>query len=330
MEYAFKNQIDSGDFTNNEFTEYNDWEQEEPSFGTDVEEDQQSQQEYLESEVTADHEPTDLGSVIPNAKHICIKAGTYAQMVANKDDFLVKELLWCTDTKSLYIKDPITFNLIKIGSSSIDPEEPTDTTMDGILTEIINSKTKITGIEFVDINNKNNTYLLQVKDGTIDLHDYNLDKNTLAGNAQIVSTGSYYTNAYFPITSENVGSTTSPKIYVNMVYCGDESNSKSYNYCSHNFIELCNLGNTDLNLKGLYLHYTERGTNNWVTLPLKGVLKSQGTFVIRGAQCSVENINTTVIKVNDYDMLWNKSSTYNSEVLEVVEDVEAGVAAHTI
>lgn len=73
MEYAFKNQIDSGDFTNNEFTEYNDWEQEEPSFGTDVEKDQQSQQEYLESEVTADHEPTDLGSVIPNAKHICIK-----------------------------------------------------------------------------------------------------------------------------------------------------------------------------------------------------------------------------------------------------------------
>jgi hypothetical protein len=32
--------------------------------------------------------------------------------------------------------------------------------MDGILTEIINSKTKITGIEFVDINNKNNTYLM--------------------------------------------------------------------------------------------------------------------------------------------------------------------------
>ena len=330
MEYAFKNQIDSGDFTNNEFTEYNDWEQEEPSFGTDIEEDQQLQQEYLGSEITADHEPTDLGSIIPNAKHICIKAGTYSQMVANKDDFLVKELLWCTDTKSLYIKDPVTFKLIKIGSSSIDPEEPTDNTMDGILTEIINSKTKITGIEFVDINNKNNAYLLQVKDGTIDLHDYNLDKNTLAGNAQIVSTGNYYTNAYFPITSENVGSTTSPKIYVNMVYCGDESNSKSYNYCSHNFIELCNLGNTDLNLKGLYLHYTERDTNNWVTLPLKGVLKSQGTFVIRGAQCSVENINTTVIKVNDYDMLWNKSSTHNSNILEVVEDVEAGVSAHTI
>ena len=330
MEYAFKNQIDSGDFTNNEFTEYNDWEQEEPSFGTDIEEDQQLQQEYVGSEVTADHEPTDLGSIIPNAKHICIKAGTYSQMVANKDDFLVKELLWCTDTKSLYIKDPVTFKLIKIGSSSIDPEEPTDNTMDGILTEIINSKTKITGIEFVDINNKNNAYLLQVKDGTIDLHDYNLDKNTLAGNAQIVSTGNYYTNAYFPITSENVGSTTSPKIYVNMVYCGDESNSKSYNYCSHNFIELCNLGNTDLNLKGLYLHYTERDTNNWVTLPLKGVLKSQGTFVIRGAQCSVENINTTVIKVNDYDLLWNKSSTHNSNILEVVEDVEARVSAHTI
>ena len=74
-------------------------------------------------------------------------------------------------------------------------------------------------------------------------------------------TGIYYTNPYFPITSTAVGSTDSPKIYVNMVYTGGTSGKYDYNPVSHNFVELCNLGNTDLNLKGLYLHYTERGTN---------------------------------------------------------------------
>ena len=68
--------------------------------------------------------------------------------------------------------------------------------------------------------NKENTFLIQVKDGKLDVHDYRLDKNTLAGNAQTAGTGIYYTTPYFPIISEEVGSKDSPKIYVNMVYCG--------------------------------------------------------------------------------------------------------------
>jgi hypothetical protein len=45
----------------------------------------------------------------------------------------------------------------------------------------------------------------------------------LAGNAQTAGTGIYYTTPYFPIISEEVGSKDSPKIYVNMVYCGGDS-----------------------------------------------------------------------------------------------------------
>ena len=137
--------------------------------------------------------------------------------------------------------------------------------MEQILTEVIGvgsaAKTKIVGIEFADMTNKENTYLVRVKDGKLDVHDYRLDQNNLAGNAQTLGTGIYYTNPYFPITSTAVGSTDSPKIYVNMVYTGGTSGKYDYNPVSHNFVELCNLGNTDLNLKGLYLHYTERGTN---------------------------------------------------------------------
>jgi hypothetical protein len=98
-----------------------------------------------------------------------------------------------------------------------------------------------------------------------------------------------------------------------MIYCGDENTGDSYSPVSHNFVELSNLGNSDLNLKGLYLHYTERNTGNWVSLPLVGTIKSNGTFLIRGAQC----MESTLINVGTPDMYWTKSATYNNSVLEI-------------
>lgn len=334
LEFAFTHQIDSGDFKNNQYYEYDGAENEEPNYGTSEEEDN-AEQEANKDVVLADSpEPVEYQDYLPNAKHICIKSGTYAEMITNKDDFLPKELLWCYDKQALYIKDPKTYKLIKIGSTDGTDPDPDPEYMEGILTEVIGSgsqaKTKIVGIEFADMSNKENTYLIQVKDGKLDVHDYRLDKNTLAGNSQTVGTGIYYTTPYFPIISEEVGSKDSPKIYVNMVYCGGESEDKDYNPVSHNFIELCNLGKKDLNLKGLYLHYTERNTGDWVTLPLIGTLKSQGTFLIRGAQCSVMNINTTILKVGEPDMYWTKDSTLNNDRLDIDQDQGAGVQAHSI
>lgn len=69
-------------------------------------------------------------------------------------------MLWCYDTQTLYIKDPKTYELIKIGASGGEEPEPEPDIMDGILTEIIDGKTKIKGIEFIDINNTDNTYLI--------------------------------------------------------------------------------------------------------------------------------------------------------------------------
>ena len=321
LEYALDCQMDSGDFTNNQYNYYNGAESEEPNYGSSEEEDN-AEQEANKGFVLGDSpEPTEYNNYIPNLKHLCIKAGTYADMIKNQEDFLPKELLWCYDRQALYIKDPRTYKLVMIGSTGGDtPDIPDDDTMDGILTEVIGGENKITGIEFIDINNKDNTYLIQVKDGKLEVYDKRLGINSLAGNAQTASTGIYYTNPYFPISSDRVGSVGSPKIYVNSVYCGNEGNSKSYNPVSHNFVELSNLGKADLNLKGLYLHYTERSSGYWVTLPLEGVIKSQGTFLIRGAQCSVENINTTLIKVGTPDIYWTKDNTLNSSVLEIEDE----------
>lgn len=334
LEFAFECQMDSGDFKNNQYYAYDGADNEEPNYGTSEEEDNKEQEANKDVVLADAPEPTEYQNYLPNVKHICIKSGTYAEMQANKDDFLPKELLWCYDTQTLWIKDPKTYKLVKIGSTGGEDPDVDPEVMEGILTEVIGSgsqaKTKIIGIEFADMTNKENTFLIQVKDGKLDVHDYRLDKNTLAGNAQTAGTGIYYTTPYFPIISEEVGSKDSPKIYVNMVYCGGDSQSKDYNPVSHNFVELCNLGKKDLNLKGLYLHYTERNSGDWVTLPLVGTLKSQGTFLIRGAQCSVENINTTIIKVGEPDIEWTKDATLNNDRLEVTGDQGSGVQAHSI
>ena len=321
LEWAFESQMDFGNFTNNKYYEYDNMPAVEPEYGTSLEEDTETASINLLDEAISEVEPTEANSMIPNGTHLCIKSGTYNEMLTNQNDFLPKELLWCYDKKQLWIKDPNTLKLIQIGSST-DPID--DETMEQILTEVVgigaNAKTKITGIEFADMANKNLTYLIQIKNGQLDIHDYRLDVKNLAGNAQVVSTGEYYSAPYFPVLADQTGNTTSPMIYVNMIYCGADNGEKDYSPCSHNFVELCNLSNVDVNLKGLYLHYTERNSNMWVSLPLYGTIKSKGTFLIRGAQCSVVDINTTYIKVSTYDMEWQKNITYNNSVLEISDE----------
>ena len=331
LKWALGSQLDFGDFRNNKYYEYDNQPAVEPTYGTDPDADLQEQSENLLNNVIEDVEPVEAKELLPNGTHLCIKSGTYAEMITNQADFLPKELLWCYDKKQLWIKDPATLKLIQIGSSTTDiPDE----TMEQILTEVIgtggSAKTKIVGIEFADMSDKTLTFRVQVNNGQLEVRDYRLDTNTLAGNSQTVSTGIYYSTPYFPIPSDLVGSTDSPKIYINSVYTGGDGGKYDYNPVSHNFIELCNLGKTDLNLKGLYLHYTERGSGTWVSLPLRGTLKSQGTFLIRGAQCSVKEVNTTYVQVDSFDMEWTKASTYNNTTLEVSADSGAGVEVHSI
>jgi len=58
----------------------------------------------------------------------------------------------------------------------------------------------------------------------------------------------------------------------------------------------------DINLNGFYLLYLGKGEAKWQVLPLWGKIPGGGTFLIRGAQCSVMDANTTKIKVKTYDM----------------------------
>jgi hypothetical protein len=87
-------------------------------------------------------------------------------MKAHEEDFAERELLWCYDTQTLWIKDPKTYKLIKIGATGggEDPEIDDDI-MDGIIQQTIASKQRIVGIEFADMANTSNLYMLRVKNG---------------------------------------------------------------------------------------------------------------------------------------------------------------------
>ena len=129
--------------------------------------------------------------------------------------------------------------------------------MKQIITEIIGTEEKIIGINFGDMKNKNYDYQLRVEDGEITLHDLSLDKQNLyASNQKLIADG-YYETPYFPIPTTNSGS---PMLYINSIYSGGDATAKDYNPSSHNFVELVNLIETEINLNGLYLHYTEKDT----------------------------------------------------------------------
>ena len=111
-----------------------------------------------------------------------------------------------------------------------------------------------------------------------------------------------------PLTPPTEAKLAIAKFYINEIYCGGlNADENSLNYCSHNFVELANLTDNDINLQGMSLQYTI-SDRDWKVLPLKGIIRSGSTFLIRGAQCSDLNSPSTKIKVNDYDMEWKITS----------------------
>lgn len=223
----------------------------------------------------------------PNVKHIAVKAGTYAELLDNKQNYIDNELLWCTDTKQLYIMNNGTLNWVNKASGSGGGTEWDPSVLDQLDT-----------IGFVTPSGQ--TYRIKLNDGgemVIYKKELDTPQSEPQGGQTDPSTGWVYVTSLFL-----------QKLYINSIYCGGlTANEHSYNYCSHHFVELSNLTTEDINLNGLSLQYSSEGTQ-WQVLPLWGTIKAGSTFLIRGAQCSVMDANTTKIKVKTYDMEWKDSS----------------------
>lgn len=227
-------------------------------------------------------EPTAEGFE-PTTKAVCGHYGTLAEIQANFQKFVEYELLLAIDVKRLYTKingEPV--NLTGSGGSggggNIDYEA-----LDKLNT--IGLVAPSGQIYRVKVNN--NGQLVVYK------KELDVDQAEPTGGQEDPNTGwIYVTSLYLQ------------KLYINSLYCGGiTSDEYSYNPCSHNFVELSNLTGKDISLKGLSLQYGTEG-GDWETLPLWGEIKAGSTFLIRGAQCSVMDVNTTRIKVKTFDMEW--------------------------
>ena len=74
-------------------------------------------------------------------------------------------------------------------------------------------------------------------------------------------------------------------LLINMIYGAGTNLTKMP--VSHNFIELYNLTNTELNLNGLHIHYKDTTTyTEWQTLELKGSVPAYSSFLIVGGRCA--------------------------------------------
>lgn len=219
----------------------------------------------------------------PNTKAVRGHYGTLKEIQDNFKDFVDYELLIATDAKRLYTKidgEPVnlTGSTSGGGGGGLDYE----------------ALDKLDTIGFVAPNGQ--VYRVKVNNnGQLVVYKKELDTPQAepTGGQTDPSTGwVYVTTLYLQ------------KLYINSLYCGGiTSDEYSYNPCSHNFVELSNLTGKDVSLNGLSLQYGTEG-GDWEVLPLWGNIKAGSTFLIRGAQCSVMNINTTRIKVETYDMEW--------------------------
>lgn len=220
----------------------------------------------------------------PNTKAVRGHYGTLKEIQDNFKDFVDYELLIATDAKRLYTKidgEPVNLTGSTSGGGGGG----------GLDYEALD---KLDTIGFVAPNGQ--VYRVKVNNnGQLVVYKKELDTPQAepTGGQTDPSTGwVYVTTLYLQ------------KLYINSLYCGGiTSDEYSYNPCSHNFVELSNLTGKDVSLNGLSLQYGTEG-GDWEVLPLWGNIKAGSTFLIRGAQCSVMNINTTRIKVETYDMEW--------------------------
>lgn len=145
-------------------------------------------------------------------------------------------------------------------------------------------------LEYLIFTNGNSTYKVQAsKDGSLIIRKYSGEQTTIS-NAQLDASWGVYVNYL---------------LHINTVFCG--GNNTEGTACSHNFVELANGSNEDINLNGLMLLYTD-GTESdgngfiWKVLELQGTIKAHGTFLIRGARCNTDK--ASFIRVSECDQEW--------------------------
>lgn len=223
-------------------------------------------------------EPDHLTYTLPN---ISIKTDTMANFSQNYRNLVSGELVWMTDKNSLYIYINGKFVAVSNGSGGNVPT-PDDMTQDDI------EKLYFNHLGFVS--SRNEQYRMEINEN---------------GNIVVYNTENYDGNIG---NKGTYGSYISDYLRINSVFLGGTSTKlDSFSACSHNYVELANSSENDINLNGIWLLYRAPGVSEWTALELRGIIKAGSTFLVRGDRCSYKS-NVT-LDVSSYDQLWNTGNS---------------------
>lgn len=234
-------------------------------------------------EETEDEDKPSLEPASSTCTCVCCKMDTSTNFAQNKADLVDGELLFYTDRKKFGVYYGGGFYLNGSGEGSSGGE--------GISLDDLYSL-NLEKLNFID--ESSNTYRVTVNDyGKLTAKQFS-DSTTSIGSP-----------------SDSFGVYISQYLCMNSIYCGGDGNEDCL--CTHNYIELANGSKNDINLKGLYLLYTDGSKEDpsdigyvWDVLPLDGIIKAGNTFVIRGKECNTPK--NSFITVDSYDMIWMKNN----------------------
>ena len=135
--------------------------------------------------------------------------------------------------------------------------------------------------------------LLEGQDGA----SYRLGVDQL-GNPYAIKDEAY--TATLPNASDNTNDKYQALI-INQMWGGGEALTGTS--VSHSFIELYNLSEKELNLRGLYLWY-KSGTSAWEKLELVGIIPPYSSYLVVGAQHNSVFKDDCRLKIEDYDQVF--------------------------
>lgn len=101
-------------------------------------------------------------------------------------------------------------------------------------------------------------------------------------------------------------------------------NTDTVHGCTHSFIELENTSDVDIPLTGVYLHFYNPYESKVYHLELDGVIKSGGTYLVRGAKHAEFEDASAFIKVKTFDKEWYEKGKAVSFEQVAVETTTTG------
>lgn len=290
-------------------------EPEKPDNAPDVKEDDSSDtsSDNTTTPPTVEPEEPDKTIAEPTVFHNAIKKDTAENFSQNRNDLIDGEMLFYTDKKKFAVYYQGKFYVS--GSSSTD-------------TGSASGGEGITADELQDIELDHLTFINNNKK-----YHINIDSNGELKFSEFSDDTPIYNS---PESEDTWGKIyVSHLLQINSVFCGGEDMSND-KIASHSFIELSNASSKDINLNGIYILYSD-GTqydknaqiideNNkaeavgfkWEYLALKGIIKANSTFLIRGKQCN--QYKSSILPIKSYDMEWYINNNGKKTLMPFVQN----------